>query len=153
MPKAESFYNVNYGLSIIKSKVCQIISVMKTWRLVFPEKWYLKNSSFWHFDSQFLSWRQHKHHLCLYFNYWDYLTNFWRNNWRSRKTLLNFCWHNPAMFCLITSSKLVMGLNPDYRGSPTYTKITNTISTTTVFGLCTCKWGIFALVGDLLQCH
>ena len=28
-----------------------------------------------------------------------------------------------------------------YRGSPTYTKITNTVSTTTVFGLCTCKWG------------
>ena len=26
-----------------------------------------------------------------------------------------------------------------YRGSPTYTKITNTISTTTVFGLCMCK--------------
>ena len=29
-----------------------------------------------------------------------------------------------------------------------YTKITNTVSTTTVFGLCTCKWGIFAVVGD-----
>ena len=29
----------------------------------------------------------------------------------------------------------------NYRGSPTYTKITNTISTNTVFGLCTCKWG------------
>ena len=29
-----------------------------------------------------------------------------------------------------------------YRGSPTYTKITNTVSITTVFGLCTCKWGI-----------
>ena len=28
-----------------------------------------------------------------------------------------------------------------YRGSPTYTKITNTVSTNTVFGLCTCKWG------------
>ena len=27
---AESFYNVNYGSSIIKSKVCQIISVTKT---------------------------------------------------------------------------------------------------------------------------
>ena len=34
-----------------------------------------------------------------------------------------------------------------YRGSPTYTKITNTVSTTSVFGLCTCKWGI------LLQSH
>ena len=29
-----------------------------------------------------------------------------------------------------------------YRGSPTYMKITNTVSTTTVFVLCTCKWGI-----------
>ena len=28
-----------------------------------------------------------------------------------------------------------------YRGSPTYKKITNTVSTTMVFGLCTCKWG------------
>ena len=38
-----------------------------------------------------------------------------------------------------------------WRGSPTYTKITSRVSTTTVFGLCTCKWGIFALVWDLLQ--
>ena len=30
--------------------------------------------------------------------------------------------------------------NTQYRGSPTYTKITNTVFTTTVFGLCTCKW-------------
>ena len=29
-----------------------------------------------------------------------------------------------------------------YRGSPTYKIITITVSTTTVFGLCTCKWGI-----------
>ena len=28
-----------------------------------------------------------------------------------------------------------------YRGSATYTKISNTVSTTTFFGLCTCKWG------------
>ena len=31
-----------------------------------------------------------------------------------------------------------------HMGSPTYTKITNTVSTTTIFGLCMCKWGIFA---------
>ena len=31
---------------------------------------------------------------------------------------------------------------------PTYKKITNTVSTTTFFGLCTCKGGILALVGD-----
>ena len=30
VPKAESFYYVNYGSSIIMSKVSQIISVMKT---------------------------------------------------------------------------------------------------------------------------
>ena len=40
-----------------------------------------------------------------------------------------------------------------YRGSPTYTKITNTVPTTMVLGLCTCKWLIFALVGDPLQSH
>ena len=49
-PAGESFYYVNYGSSIIASKVCQIISVMKT----FQEKWYLKNSSFWHFNSPFV---------------------------------------------------------------------------------------------------
>ena len=38
-----------------------------------------------------------------------------------------------------------------YKGSPTYMKTTNTVSTTMVFGICTCKWGIFALVGDFLQ--
>ena len=35
---------------------------------------------------------------------------------------------------------LIFGLLK-YRGSPTYTKITNTVSTNTFFGLCTCKWG------------
>ena len=29
-----------------------------------------------------MSWRQQKHQ-CLCFHYWDDLTNFWRNNWRS----------------------------------------------------------------------
>ena len=49
---ALSFYYVNYGSSIIPSKVI--------------------------FEISFLL----KHHsLC--FNYWDYLTNFWRNNWQS----------------------------------------------------------------------
>ena len=40
-----------------------------------------------------------------------------------------------------------------YRGSPTYTKFTTTVSTTTVSSLCMCKWGILALVGDPLQSH
>ena len=39
------------------------------------------------------------------------------------------------------------------QGSPTYAKTTNAVPTTAVFGLCTCKWGIFALVGDPLQSH
>ena len=39
----------------------------------------------------------------------------------------------------------VLAFKTYYRGSPTYTKITNMVSTTTVFGLCTCKWGIFSL--------
>ena len=52
-PKFESFYSVKYGSSIITSNVCQTISVMKTKTLVFPEKWYFKNSSFWHFNSFF----------------------------------------------------------------------------------------------------
>ena len=29
-----------------------------------------------------LSWRQKKNQ-CLWFHYWDYLTNFWCNNWQS----------------------------------------------------------------------
>ena len=49
----ESFYSVKYGLSIITSNVFQIISVMKTKTLVFPEKWFFKNSSFWHLNSFF----------------------------------------------------------------------------------------------------
>ena len=40
-----------------------------------------------------------------------------------------------------------------YRGSPTYSVFTTADPTTVVFGLCTCKWGIFALVWDLLQSH
>ena len=43
---AESFYNLNYGSSIITSKVCQINSVLETERLVFPEKGYFKKGSF-----------------------------------------------------------------------------------------------------------
>ena len=52
--KAESFYHINTGSSIITLKVCQIISVMKTWKLVFPEKWNFKNSWFWHSDLRFV---------------------------------------------------------------------------------------------------
>ena len=37
-PILKSLYSVKYGSSIITSNVCQIISVMKTKTLVFPEK-------------------------------------------------------------------------------------------------------------------
>ena len=43
--------------------------------------------------------------------------------------------------------------SPTNANSPTYTKTTNTVSSTMVFGLCTCKWVFFALEGDLLQSH
>ena len=48
---------------------------------------------------------------------------------------------------LHSSKKSTAG--PPYK----YSKTTNTDSTTTFLGLCTCKWGILALVGDLLQTH
>ena len=35
-----------------------------------------------------------------------------------------------------------------YIGSPTYAVFTTEVPTTTIFGLCTRKWGIFGLVGD-----
>ena len=56
-------------MSIIGSNVRQIVSVMKTKRLMFPEKWYFKNSSFWHFNSCsvlkhfFLDYWEKKHKL------------------------------------------------------------------------------------------
>ena len=40
-----------------------------------------------------------------------------------------------------------------YSGSPNYVKITNAVPYFRGYGLCTSKWGIFALVGDLLQSH
>ena len=45
---------------------------------LFPDKWYFKNSSFWHFNS-----RLQQKHQWLRFHYCDYLTDFWHNNWRS----------------------------------------------------------------------
>ena len=46
---------------------------------------------------------------------------------------------------------LTMFRNDMYRGSPTYTVFSTADPTTAVFGLCMCRWGIFALVGDPLQ--
>ena len=85
-PIAESFYYVNYGSSFIMSKVRQIISVIKNKNWCFQKNDISKTV---HFGIliHVLSWRQQKHH-CLCFHYWDYLSNIWRNNWRSRKTRL-----------------------------------------------------------------
>ena len=47
----------------------------------------------------------------------------------------------------------ILGNFAEYRGSHTYSKITNTVSNTKVLGLCTCKRGIFAFVEDPLQSH
>ena len=49
--------------------------------------------SFLHFDSRVWSGGQQKYQ-CLCFHYWDYLTNFWHNNWQSLIDVverLNFC--------------------------------------------------------------
>ena len=68
---AESFYYVKYGSSIIKSKVLQ--------KTLSNED--IKTVCFG-ISIHVLSWRQQRH-KCLCFHYWDFLTNFWRNNWRS----------------------------------------------------------------------
>ena len=47
-----------------------------------------------------------------------------------------------------TKTLLNLHCKSKYRGSPTYTVFTTLDPTTSVFGLFTCKWGIFALVGD-----
>ena len=39
------------------------------------------------------------------------------------------------------------------KGSPTYAVFTTADPTTAVFGLCTLRWGIFALLGDPRQSH
>ena len=62
---AESFYYLNNGLSIIASKVSQIISVLN--ENINTGASVVCNQS-----------------LC--FHYWDYLMSFWRNNWHYRKT-------------------------------------------------------------------
>ena len=71
----------HYGLSTITSKVNQIISVIKTKRSVFPEKWYYKNSSFWHFNSSFVLNTTKTQVLVLITEIiWR---TFWNDNWQS----------------------------------------------------------------------
>ena len=80
--------------SIITSKASQISSVMKTWKLMFPEKWCFKNCSFWHFN-HVLSWRQQKHQCVLFFHCWHNSTIFWPNNWHPMTEVverLGYCW-------------------------------------------------------------
>ena len=80
--------------------------------------------------------------MCCFKINQDYWTIFGKSG------LSETAYHNGKLLCenlthLQTCNKITI-----YRGSPTYTKITNTVSTSTFFGLCTCKWGKLALVGD-----
>ena len=65
---------------LLHQKIRHIISVMKTNTgvfVVFKTKRELKcqNELFW----SIILWK----YQCLCFHYWDYLTSFWHNNWRS----------------------------------------------------------------------
>ena len=64
---------------------------------------------------------------------------FYRKGWGKSVLSIYHLWCGPDYYL--------------YRGSPTYVKITNTVPYFRSFGLCTCKWAIFGLVGDLLQSH
>ena len=77
---------------------------------------------------------------------------------------LVWCCKHVQCSCLITnkfwSHKLIENFkfsifqkHFNYRGSHTSAKITNAVPYFHSFSLCTRKWGIFALVGDLLQSH
>ena len=74
---AESFYNVKYGSSVIMSKnPSKILSNenMKTG--------VSRTIVFFGILIHVLPWG-HQKHQCFCFHYWDLLTNFWCNNWRS----------------------------------------------------------------------
>ena len=86
---AESFYYLNNGLSIIASKVSQIISVLNEninigASVVFKTKCELKclNKLFLNIISL------ETPVFMLLRSFMDYFMNFWRNNWHCRKTLL-----------------------------------------------------------------
>ena len=74
---AESFYYVKYGLSIITSKIPSKILSNENKKTGVSRKIVCFGILI-----HVLSWRQQKHQ-CLCFHYWDFLTNFWRNNWQS----------------------------------------------------------------------
>jgi hypothetical protein len=62
-------------------------------------------------------------------------------------------WSSPKQFGNIVTNLDAFKTIWNYRGSPTYAKIANTDPYFLGFGICTRKWGIFGLVGDLLQSH
>ena len=73
----------------------------------------------------------------------DFPSN-WYSLWQCRRLVQIHLWSRSMIFGNRVSRASSTKKSPltQYRGSPTYTKITNTVSTTTVFSLCTCKWGI-----------
>ena len=78
---AESFYYVNYGLSIITSKKLSNNLSNQNKHLCFcclQDKMWIKMPKWTIFVISFL-WKCRM--FC--FDYWDYLTNFWCNNWQS----------------------------------------------------------------------
>ena len=76
LTKTESFYNVNYGSSVITSKrSSKNISLIKTNTC---DDTYYKNSSFWNFNSRFIlnTDLEDNKNTSVCFDYWDFLTNF-----------------------------------------------------------------------------
>ena len=62
------------------------------------------------------------------------LKYLWRSCWSQWVFIF---WRSNFTICAL----IFWSSNIQYRGSPTYTKITNSVSTSAIFGLCTCKWG------------
>ena len=77
----------NMDRQLLHQKSCQKFSVMKTKNGV------SRKIVCFAILIHIFSWKQEKHQWWLCFHYWDFLTNFWRNNGQSifdvcRKTLL-----------------------------------------------------------------
>ena len=70
---SESFYYVKYGSSIITSKILSNEN---------KKTGVSRKIVCFGILIHVLSWRQQKH-MCFCFHYWDFFTNFWRNNWQS----------------------------------------------------------------------
>ena len=72
----KSFYYIKYGLSVITSKIPSKIISNKNKKTCVSRKIVCFGILI-----HVLSWRRQKHQY-LYFHYWDFLTNFWGNNWQ-----------------------------------------------------------------------